>query len=226
MTETKFTCVFYSWFSVKCQNPRGALSIPGRVGEHTQILGGPHRVLGGWRSPRREWGRDTQTQRGGRLQPSRRQERRKARVWTGAAVHGRRGVWTSFWGWSSPRWVGQLSQSPVLLYKQCVRARPPGVRAASSAGSCGAFSVRRESSGPRASHLWSGAETAAPVSWVSRWGTCPPRAQLGAGPWSLPWEHTASPLSCGLWNQDVNLFFPLGFMSPMKPIPILWRNMF
>lgn len=65
-------------------------------------------------------------------------------------------------------WVGQLSQSPVLLYKQRVCARPPGVRTASSAGSCGAFSVRRESSGPRVSHLWSGAETAAPVSWVSR----------------------------------------------------------
>ena len=63
--------------------------------------------------------------------------------------------------------ASQLSQSPALLYQQRVHVHLGSVLllalvAVAPSASDGSLL------GPEVSHLWSGAETAAPVSWVSR----------------------------------------------------------
>lgn len=149
MTEIKFTCVFYSWFSVKCQNPRGALSIPGRVGECAQIPGGSghswsHRVLGGRRAPRRELGWDTQTQGevGFSLPEDRREGKRGMNGSAGEGCGRPPGVR------GSPQRGGTAFTKPVLFHKQRARAPSIGERTDSSAGRCGAFSLDQSLPGP------------------------------------------------------------------------------
>ena len=120
------------------------------------------------------------------------------------------------------RWVGQRSQSPVLLHKQCVRARPPGLRAASSAGSCGAFSVRRQSSGPE-SHLWSGAEGGAcllgePVRYMP--------SESPAWGWPLVTALGTHGLPSLLWalKSGCQPLLPLRFHEPDEAFPHLVKE--
>ena len=182
----KFTCVFYSWFSVKCHNPRGALSIPGRVGECAQGPGGSghgrsHRVLGGRRSPGRELGWDTQTQ--GRSASAFQKTGRTARVCTG--LQERAGG--ALPGRGAPRsGAGQLPQSPSCFTNSAGPAGQPASMLHPTSVLIFRWLLWRLQRKTRVS--WSEtlicgrAETAAPVSCVSGRGKCPPSAQLGAGP--------------------------------------------